>query len=54
MRALAAPVLTVRTPEEGQAPPPARALARSLAAAVRTPSEERLVDALVVTGGETA
>lgn len=54
IRALAAPVVTVQTPDERHAPRTARALARSLAAVVRTLSEERLVDALVVTGGETA
>ncbi|MFJ2092626.1 four-carbon acid sugar kinase family protein [Streptomyces sp. NPDC087901] len=54
IRALAAPVLTVQTPDERHAPHTARVFARSLAAAVRTLTEERLVDALVVTGGETA
>lgn len=54
LRTLAAPVLTVQTPDERHAPRTARALARSLAAVVRTLAAERLVDALVVTGGETA
>lgn len=54
LRALTAPVLTVQTPDERHAPHTARALARSLASVVRTLAGERLVDALVVTGGETA
>ncbi|MGW2180382.1 four-carbon acid sugar kinase family protein [Streptomyces sp. NPDC001732] len=54
LRGLTAPVLTLRTPDERRTPTTARALARSLAAVVRTLTEERLVDALVVTGGETA
>ncbi|MER5280728.1 four-carbon acid sugar kinase family protein [Streptomyces sp. NPDC002809] len=54
IRALAAPVLTVQTPDERHAPHTAQVFARSLAAVVRTLTEERLVDALVVTGGETA
>ncbi|MFI7361558.1 four-carbon acid sugar kinase family protein [Streptomyces sp. NPDC050149] len=54
LRALTAPVLTVQTPDERHAPHTARTLARSLASVVRTLAGERLVDALVVTGGETA
>ncbi|MGW6204563.1 four-carbon acid sugar kinase family protein [Streptomyces sp. NPDC055089] len=54
LRALTAPVLTVQTPDERHSPHAARLLARSLAAVVRTLAGERLVDALVVTGGETA
>lgn len=54
LRALTSPVLTLQTPDERRTPRTARALARSLAAVVRELAEERLVDALVVTGGETA
>ncbi|MFE9776744.1 four-carbon acid sugar kinase family protein [Streptomyces sp. NPDC005775] len=54
LRALTSPVLTLQTPDERRTPRTARALARSLAAVVRALAEERLVDALVVTGGETA
>ncbi|MFD4370573.1 four-carbon acid sugar kinase family protein [Streptomyces sp. NPDC058486] len=49
-----APVLTLQMPGERRAPQAARALARSLAAVVRGLAEEQVVDALVVTGGETA
>ncbi|TXS64187.1 four-carbon acid sugar kinase family protein [Streptomyces sp. sk2.1] len=54
LRDLTAPVLTLRTPDERRTPTSARALARSLAAVVRALTGEGLVDALVVTGGETA
>ncbi|MFF9573188.1 four-carbon acid sugar kinase family protein [Streptomyces sp. NPDC014685] len=54
LRDLTAPVLTLRTPDERRTPTTARALARSLATVVRTLTGEGLVDALVVTGGETA
>ncbi|WP_168713561.1 four-carbon acid sugar kinase family protein [Streptomyces sp. A0642] len=54
LRALTAPVLTLRTPDERQPPASSRALAASLTAVVRALVEERQVDALVVTGGETA
>lgn len=54
LRSLTAPVLTLQTPDVRHAPVAARALARSLAAAVRILTEQGLVDALVVTGGETA
>lgn len=54
LRALTSPVLTLRTPDERRTPRTARALARSLAAVVQALAEERLVDALVLTGGETA
>nr|WSW65019.1 four-carbon acid sugar kinase family protein [Streptomyces sp. NBC_00995] len=54
LRALTAAVLIVQTPDERHAPPTAHLLARSLAAVVRTLAGERLTDALVVTGGETA
>ncbi|MGW0391798.1 four-carbon acid sugar kinase family protein [Streptomyces sp. NPDC003042] len=51
---LTAPVLTLQTPDERCAPRTARALARSLAAVVQALAEQHTVDALVVTGGETA
>ncbi|MCM9077961.1 MULTISPECIES: four-carbon acid sugar kinase family protein [Streptomyces] len=54
LRGLTAPVLTLQTPDERRAPQTARALARSLAAVVQALTEEHTVDALVVTGGETA
>ncbi|MFE7618505.1 four-carbon acid sugar kinase family protein [Streptomyces sp. NPDC057496] len=54
LRDLTAPVLTLRTPDERRTPTTARALARSLATVVRTLTGDGLVDALVVTGGETA
>ncbi|MFF8716808.1 four-carbon acid sugar kinase family protein [Streptomyces sp. NPDC015184] len=54
LRDLTAQVLTLRTPDERRTPTSARALARSLAAVVRALAGEGLVDALVVTGGETA
>lgn len=54
LRGLTAPVLALQTPDERRAPEAAHVLARSLAAVVRTAAEERLADALVVTGGETA
>ncbi|MEU1470021.1 four-carbon acid sugar kinase family protein [Streptomyces sp. NPDC005761] len=54
LRGMTAPVLTLRTPDERHEPQAARALARALAAVARTLTGEGLVDALVVTGGETA
>ncbi|WP_406048666.1 hypothetical protein OG280_05950 [Streptomyces virginiae] len=54
LRGPTAPVLTLQTPDERRAPQTARALARSLAAVVQALTEEHTVDALVVTGGETA
>jgi D-threonate/D-erythronate kinase len=54
LRGLTAPVLTLQTPDERRAPQAARALARSLAAVVQALTEEHAVDALIVTGGETA
>ncbi|WP_330172103.1 hypothetical protein OG875_00035 [Streptomyces sp. NBC_01498] len=51
---LTAPVLTLQTPDERRAPPTARALVGSMAAVVRALAEEQTVDALIVTGGETA
>ncbi|MEU6122536.1 four-carbon acid sugar kinase family protein [Streptomyces sp. NPDC047123] len=49
-----APVLVVQTPGARDTPAAARALGRSLAELVRTLTEQRLVDTLVLTGGETA
>lgn len=54
LRGLTAPVLTLQTPDERCAPQTARALARSLAAVVQALADKHTVDALVVTGGETA
>ncbi|MEU7581166.1 four-carbon acid sugar kinase family protein [Streptomyces sp. NPDC041068] len=54
LRSLTAPVLTLGTPDARRPAPVAQTLARSLAAHVRALVDERLVDALVVTGGETA
>jgi len=54
LRGLTAPVLTLQTPDERRAPQTAQALARSLAAVVQALTEEQTVDALIVTGGETA
>lgn len=54
LRGLTAPVLTLHTPDERRAPQTAQALARSLAAVVQALTEEHTVDALIVTGGETA
>ncbi|GAQ67100.1 four-carbon acid sugar kinase family protein [Streptomyces scabiei] len=54
LRGLTAPVLTLRTPDERRAPQTAQALVRSLAAVVQVLTEEHTVDALIVTGGETA
>jgi uncharacterized protein YgbK (DUF1537 family) len=54
LRGLTAPVLALQTPDERRAPQTARTLARSLAAVVKALTEEHTVDALIVTGGETA
>ncbi|MGI5195125.1 four-carbon acid sugar kinase family protein [Streptomyces sp. CA-288835] len=54
LRGLTAPVLTLQTPEERHTPQTAQALARSLAAVVQALTEEHTIDALIVTGGETA
>ncbi|MER8072242.1 four-carbon acid sugar kinase family protein [Streptomyces sp. NPDC094034] len=54
LRGLTAPILTVQSPGERHTPQTARTLARSLTAVVRALIEDRTVDALVVTGGETA
>ncbi|MFD7868669.1 four-carbon acid sugar kinase family protein [Streptomyces sp. NPDC059783] len=54
LRALTTPVLTLRTPDDRRTPGRARALARTLASVAGVLAAEGLVDALVVTGGETA
>ncbi|WP_051866379.1 four-carbon acid sugar kinase family protein [Streptomyces griseus] len=54
LRGLTAPVLTLRTPDERHTPQTAQALARSQAAVVQALTEDHTVDALVITGGETA
>ncbi|MCX5419226.1 four-carbon acid sugar kinase family protein [Streptomyces sp. NBC_00078] len=54
LRGLTAPVLTLQTPDERHTPQTARLLARSQAAVVQALTEDHTVDALVITGGETA
>ncbi|MFE1949821.1 four-carbon acid sugar kinase family protein [Streptomyces sp. NPDC059524] len=54
LRSLTAPVLTLQTPDERHSPQTARLLARAQAAVVQALAEDHTVDALVVTGGETA
>ncbi|GAA2301860.1 four-carbon acid sugar kinase family protein [Streptomyces hawaiiensis] len=54
LRGLTAPVLTLQTPGERHTPQTAQVLARSQAAVVKTLIEDHMVDALVITGGETA
>ncbi|MFI7005348.1 four-carbon acid sugar kinase family protein [Streptomyces sp. NPDC050145] len=54
LRGLTAPVLTLQTPDERHTPQTAQLLARSQAAVVRALAEHHTVDALIVTGGETA
>lgn len=54
LRRLTAPVLTLSTPEARVPAETARGLAEIMAAAVRALAAEGAVDALVVTGGETA
>ncbi|MER5836458.1 four-carbon acid sugar kinase family protein [Streptomyces sp. NPDC002130] len=54
LRGLTAPVLTLQTPDERHTPHTAQALARSQAAVVQALTEDHTVDALVITGGETA
>ncbi|MFJ4820372.1 four-carbon acid sugar kinase family protein [Streptomyces sp. NPDC088801] len=54
LRGLTAPILTLQTPDERHTPQTAQVLARSQAAVVKALSEDHTVDALVVTGGETA
>ncbi|MEU7062632.1 four-carbon acid sugar kinase family protein [Streptomyces sp. NPDC046161] len=53
-RRLSCEVLTLRTPDERHGAATARALAASLAATVHLLADESAVDALVITGGETA
>ncbi|KUO09985.1 four-carbon acid sugar kinase family protein [Streptomyces sp. DSM 15324] len=54
LRGMTAPVLTLQTPDERHTPQTAQVLARSQAAIVKALSEDHTVDALVITGGETA
>ncbi|MFF8410860.1 four-carbon acid sugar kinase family protein [Streptomyces omiyaensis] len=54
LRGSPAPVLALHTPDERHAPSAAGVLAGSVAAAVRALAGGRAVDALVLTGGETA
>ena len=51
---MTAPILAVQTPDERHTPQTAEALARSQAAVVQALTEDLTVDALVITGGETA
>ncbi|WP_418960989.1 four-carbon acid sugar kinase family protein [Streptomyces tritici] len=54
LQGLTAPVLTLATPDDRIAPGTARGLAAAMAATVRSLAADGTVDALVVTGGETA
>ncbi|WP_210576555.1 four-carbon acid sugar kinase family protein [Streptomyces sp. GESEQ-4] len=54
LRGLTAPILTLRTPDERHTPETAQVLARSQAAVVQALTADHAVDALVITGGETA
>ena len=54
LRGLTAPILTLQTPDERHTPQTAQALARSQATVVQALTEDHTVDALVITGGETA
>jgi uncharacterized protein YgbK (DUF1537 family) len=54
LRGMTAPVLTLQTPDERHTPQTAQVLARSQAAIVKALTEDHTVDALVITGGETA
>ncbi|MFJ8470234.1 four-carbon acid sugar kinase family protein [Streptomyces swartbergensis] len=54
LHGMTAPILTLQTPDERHTPQTAQALARSQAAVVQTLTEDHTVDALVITGGETA
>ncbi|MDX2758473.1 four-carbon acid sugar kinase family protein [Streptomyces europaeiscabiei] len=54
LRDLTAPILTLQTPDERHTPQTAQVLARSQAAVVKALTEDHTVDALVITGGETA
>lgn len=54
LRGLTAPILTLQTPDQRHPPETAQVLARAQAAVVRALAEDHTVDALVITGGETA
>ncbi|MFC7594138.1 four-carbon acid sugar kinase family protein [Terrabacter sp. GCM10028922] len=54
LRGLTTSILTLQTPDERHTPETAEVLARSQAAVVRALTEDHTVDALVITGGETA
>jgi uncharacterized protein YgbK (DUF1537 family) len=54
LRGLTTPILTLQTPDERHTPQTAQVLARSQAAVVKALTEDHTVDALVITGGETA
>ncbi|MFJ5806404.1 four-carbon acid sugar kinase family protein [Streptomyces sp. NPDC093093] len=54
LRGLTAPILTLQTPDERHTPQTAHVLARSQATVVQALAEDHTVDALVITGGETA
>jgi len=54
LRGMTAPILTLQTPDERHTPQTAQVLARSQAAIVKALTEDHTVDALVITGGETA
>ncbi|OAH11973.1 four-carbon acid sugar kinase family protein [Streptomyces jeddahensis] len=54
LRGLTAPTLTLQTPDERHTPQTAQVLARAQAAVVQALAEDHTVDALVITGGETA
>ena len=54
LRGLTAPVLTLQTPDERHTPQTAQLLGRSAAAVVQALTEDHTVDALIITGGETA
>lgn len=54
LRHATAPILALQTPGERHTPQAAQALASSQAVVVRALAEDHAVDALVITGGETA
>lgn len=54
LRGLTAPFLTLQTPDERHTPQTAQLLALSQAAVVQALTEDHTVDALIITGGETA
>ncbi|WSQ15021.1 hypothetical protein OG604_49045 [Streptomyces sp. NBC_01231] len=54
LRGLTASILTLQTPDERHTPQTAQVLARSQAAVAKALTEDHTVDALVITGGETA